>query len=44
LLKTTKESLYLGIEKAVAGNHLGDIGYAVQEHCEAQGYGVVSEL
>jgi len=44
LLKTTKESLYLGIENAVAGNHVGDIGYAVQSHCEAQGYGVVREL
>lgn len=44
LLTTTKESLYLAIEKAVAGNHLGDIGYTVQEHCEAQGYGVVREL
>ena len=44
LLRTTKESLYKGIEAAVAGNHIGDIGYAVQTHCEAQGYGVVREL
>ena len=44
LLKTTKEALYLGIENAVAGKHLGDISSAVQEHCEAQGYGVVREL
>jgi methionyl aminopeptidase len=44
LLKTTKEALYMGIEKAVAGNHVGDIGDAVQTHCEAQGYGVVREL
>ena len=44
LLKTTKESLYLGIEAAVAGNHLGDIGSAVQNHCEAEGYGIVREL
>lgn len=44
LLKTTKESLYKGIEHAVAGNHLGDIGAAVQNHCEAKGYGVVREL
>ena len=44
LLKTTKESLYLGIQAAVAGNHLGDIGSAVQEHCEAEGYGIVREL
>lgn len=44
LLRTTKESLYVGISKAVAGNHIGDIGSAVQEHCEKQGYGVVREL
>lgn len=44
LLRTTKESLYLGISKAVAGNHLDDIGSAVQEHCEKQGYGIVREL
>ncbi len=44
LLKTTKESLYKGIENAVAGRHLGDISYAVQSHCEAQGYGIVREL
>ncbi len=44
LLKTTKEALYLGIENAVAGRHLGDISSAVQEHCEAQKYGVVREL
>ena len=44
LLKTTKESLYIGIENAVAGKHIGDIGSAVQDHCEAQGYGIVREL
>ena len=44
LLRTTKESLYLGVEKAIHGNHLGDIGQAVQEHCEKFGYGVVREL
>ena len=44
LLKTTKESLYKGIEKAVAGNHLGDISSAVQDYCEAKGYGIVREL
>lgn len=44
LLKTTKESLYIGIEEAVAGKHIGDIGAAVQQHCEAQGYGIVREL
>lgn len=44
LLKTTKESLYIGIEHAIAGKHVGDIGCAIQEHCEAKGYGVVREL
>ncbi len=44
LLRVTKESLYKGIEQAVAGNHVGDIGYAVQAHCEEKGYGVVREL
>lgn len=44
LLKVTKESLYLGIEQAVAGNHVGDIGSAVQDHCEQHGYGIVREL
>lgn len=44
LLKTTKEALYKGIENAVAGKRLGDIGYAVQNHCEQNGYGVVREF
>ncbi|HTN09104.1 type I methionyl aminopeptidase [Agriterribacter sp.] len=45
LLKVTKESLYKGVEKAIAGNRVGDISYAVQEHTERKhGYGVVREL
>ena len=44
LLQTTKESLYQGIAQAVAGNHVGDIGHAVQDLCEGRGYGVVREL
>ena len=44
LLKTTKESLYRGIEVALPGRRIGDIGYAVQSHCEAKGYGVVREF
>ncbi len=44
LLKTTEAALYKGIEQAVAGNHVGDIGYAVQQSCEAEGYSVVREL
>ena len=44
LLRTTKEALYKGIESAGAGHHLGDVSSAVQEHCEAHGYGIVREL
>jgi methionyl aminopeptidase len=44
LLKATKDSLYLGIEKAVAGNRIGDIGFAIQKFVEAKGYTVVREL
>ena len=44
LLRTTKESLYKGIEKAVEGNRVGDIGDAVQTYCEKKGYTVVREL
>jgi methionyl aminopeptidase len=45
LMRVTKESLYKGIEKAIAGNRVGDIAFAVQEHTERKhGYGVVREL
>ncbi|WP_303310259.1 type I methionyl aminopeptidase [Hymenobacter sp. BT730] len=44
LLDETKKSLYLGIEQAVAGNRMGDVSYAIQNHVEKQGYGVVREL
>lgn len=44
LLKTAKEALYKGIENAVHGKRLGDIGYAIQQHCEAQSYEVVREF
>lgn len=44
LLRTTKDSLYKAIEVATAGKKIGDIGYAVQNCCEAEGYGVVREL
>ena len=44
LLKVTKESLYIGIEKCKAGNRIGDIGHAVQQHCEKNGYSIVREL
>lgn len=45
LLRVTKESLYKGIEKAVPGNRVGDIAFAIQDYTERQhGYGVVREL
>ncbi|MDR1525476.1 MAG: type I methionyl aminopeptidase [Tannerella sp.] len=44
LLRTTKESLYKGIEQAVAGKRVGDIGHAVQTYCESRNYSVVREL
>ncbi len=44
LLRVTKESLYKGVEKAVAGGRVGDISSAVQTHAEKYGYGVVREL
>ncbi|CAN5183634.1 type I methionyl aminopeptidase [soil metagenome] len=45
LMKITKESLYKGIEKAVAGNRVGDIAFAIQEYTERKNrYGVVREL
>jgi methionyl aminopeptidase len=44
LMKVTQECLVLGIEKAVAGLRIGDIGYAVQEHAEKHNFGVVKEL
>jgi methionyl aminopeptidase len=45
LIEATKASLYKGIEKAVAGNRIGDIGFAIQDATERKyGYGVVREL
>lgn len=44
LLDATKESLYKGIEQAVAGNRMGDVSYAIQNYVERKGYGVVREL
>ena len=44
LLKVTKEALYKGIQQAVVGKRLGDIGYAIQQHCETHSYGVVREF
>jgi len=44
LLRTTKESLYKGIEAAKHGSRIGDIGYAIQSFVEDRGYTVVREL
>ncbi|MCZ4408122.1 type I methionyl aminopeptidase [Cryomorphaceae bacterium 1068] len=44
LLRVTKESLYLGIDQMRTGMRIGDIGFAIQNHAEQNGYGVVREL
>ena len=45
LIKVAKESLYKGIDNAIAGSRIGDISFAIQEHTEKKhGYGVVREL
>lgn len=44
LIDVTKECFYKGAAMAVAGNRIGDIGYAVQSYAEENGYGVVREL
>ena len=44
LLQRTKEALYKGIEEALPGRRIGDIGASVQEHCTSAGYGIVREF
>lgn len=44
LMEITKQSLYKGIEMAVDGNRTGDIGNAIQQFCENNGFSVVREL
>ena len=44
LMRVTQECLMLGIAQMQVGNHLGDIGHAVQQHAESNGYGVVRAL
>jgi len=44
LLDATKESLYKGIENAVEGKRLGDVGFAIQNYVESRGYSVVREM
>jgi methionyl aminopeptidase len=44
LLRVTKECLYIGIEKAVIGNRIGDISHAIQIHAESYGFSVVQDF
>ena len=44
LLETTKTALYKGIAEATEGKRIGDIGWAIQSHCEKAGYSVVREM
>lgn len=44
LCRTTKESLYAGIDACVAGRRIGDVSNAVQTYCEKRGYTVVREM
>lgn len=44
LLRVTEAALYAAIDQALPGNRLGDISWAVQKICEAEGYGVVREF
>lgn len=44
LLRATRQSLDAGIEKALAGNRVGDVANAVQRYCEERGYGIVREM
>lgn len=44
LCRTTKEALYKGIENAIVGKRLGDIGFSIENHCTSRKYGVVREF
>ncbi len=44
LLKSTKESLFKGIEQAIVGRRIGDLSEAIQNHVESKNYSVVREL
>jgi methionyl aminopeptidase len=44
LLEVTRESLFKAVEQCVPGNHLGDIGHAVQQHVEGAGFSIVRSL
>lgn len=44
LLKVTKEALYKGVEQVAAGNRIGDISEAIQNHAQSHGFSIVREL
>ena len=44
LLTTTEEALFVGVEQCRAGNRLGDLSHAIQEHVEAAGLSIVRSL
>ncbi|PWI58522.1 type I methionyl aminopeptidase [Sulfoacidibacillus thermotolerans] len=44
LLDVTKKALFLGIEQAIPGHHLGDIGHAIQSYAEREGFSVVRDF
>ena len=44
LIRVTEECFWKGFDKAIAGNRIGDVSYAVMKHAEELGYGVVREL
>ncbi|MCD8261425.1 MAG: type I methionyl aminopeptidase [Bacteroides sp.] len=44
LLRVTKEALYIGIRNTVQGKRIGDIGFAIQQYCESNSFGVVREF
>ena len=44
LLDVTKKALYIGIEKAVIGNRIGDISHAIQSYVESEGFSVVRDF
>lgn len=43
LLEVTKKSREIGIEQAIVGNRLGDIGHAIQKYVEKEGFSVVRD-
>lgn len=44
LMEVTKKALYIGIEQAVIGNRIGDIGHAIQQYVEGEGFSVVRDF